>query len=178
MKCLLQWVHDIVVVDELIFMCFLNVYSSCKSDISYQQFPMSHNCRSRTMKLTRKLPSSTAACYSSCRSECVDVSALSDQSKHFRILIPNLENSGVPGGVQTPPPKLRRTSKIVPNSTRLWKLLKIAEFRTPIPQDVRKKSSKILKLPSVCNCFTSAMTNKLVVIINSLKIPKVKKLLL
>ena len=49
-------------------------------------------------------------------------------------------------GVWTPPPKFRRPSKIVPNSTRLWKLLKIAEFRTPTPQDVRKKSSKILKL--------------------------------
>ena len=50
-------------------------------------------------------------------------------------------------GVQTPPPKFRKPSKIVPNSTRLWKLLKIAEFRTPTPQDVRKKGSKILKLP-------------------------------
>ena len=49
--------------------------------------------------------------------------------------------------VQTPPPKLRRPSKIMPNSTRLWKLLKIAEFRTPTLQDVRKKGSKILKLP-------------------------------
>jgi len=29
-------------------------------------------------------------------------------------------------GVQTPTPKFRRPSKIVPNSTRLWKLLKIA----------------------------------------------------
>ena len=50
-------------------------------------------------------------------------------------------------GVQPPPPKFRRPSKIVPNSTRLWKLLKIAEFRMPTPQDVRKKGSKILKLP-------------------------------
>ena len=58
--------------------------------------------------------------------------------------------SGVPRvggwGVQTPP-KFWRPSKIVPNSTRLWKLLKIAEFRTPTHQDVRKKGSKILKLP-------------------------------
>jgi len=49
--------------------------------------------------------------------------------------------SGVPRGVwgvQTPP-KFRRPSKTVPNSTRLWKLLKIAEFRTPTTQDVRKK---------------------------------------
>jgi len=80
------------------------------------------------------------------------------------------------GGVH-PPPKFRRPSKIVPNSTPLWKLLKIAEFRTPTPQDVRKKGSKFLKLQPVRICFTSAMTNKLVVIINSLKIPKMKKIL-
>jgi len=80
-------------------------------------------------------------------------------------------------GVQ-PPPKFRRPSKIVPNSTRLWKLLKIAEFGTPTPQNVRKKGSKVLKLPSVRNCFTLAMTNKLVVIINILKVPKMKKILL
>jgi len=41
----------------------------------------------------------------------------------------------------------------------------------------RKKGSKILKLPSVRSCFTAAMTNELVVIINSLKVPKIKKLL-
>jgi len=89
--------------------------------------------------------------------------------------------SAVPRGggcvVQTPP-KFRRSSKIVSNSTRLWKLLKIAEFRKPTPQDVRKKGSKILKLPPVRNCFTLAMTNKLVVIINSVKVPKIKKILL
>ena len=56
--------------------------------------------------------------------------------------------------------------------------VKIAEFRTPTPQDVRKKDSKILKLLPVRNCFTLAMTNKLVVIINSLKVPKIKKTLL
>ena len=56
------------------------------------------------------------------------------------------ESSGV-WGVQPPPPKFRRPSKIVPNSTRVWKLLKIVEFRTPTPQDVRKKGSKIKKLP-------------------------------
>jgi len=41
-----------------------------------------------------------------------------------------------------------------------------------------KKGSKILKLPSVRNCFTLAMTNKLVVIINSLKVSKIRKSLL
>ena len=80
-------------------------------------------------------------------------------------------------GLNTPQ-KFQRPSKIVPNSIRLWKLLKIAEFRTPTPQFVRKKGSKILKLPPVRNCFTLAMTNKLVVIINSLKVPKIKKILL
>ena len=72
----------------------------------------------------------------------------------------------------------RRPSKILPNSTRLWKLLKIAEFPKPAPQDIRKTGSKILKLPPVRNCFTLAMTNKLVVIINSLKLSKIKKILL
>ena len=77
------------------------------------------------------------------------------------------------------PPKFRRPSKIVPNSTRLWKLLKIAEFRMPTHQDVRgKKDSKILKLRRFANRFTLAMTNKFVVIINSLKVPKIKKILL
>ena len=86
---------------------------------------------------------------------------------------------GFGGGFNPPPrPEFRRRSKIVPNSTRLWKLLKIAEFRTPTHQDVRKKGSKILKLPPVRNSFTLAMTNKLVVIINSLKVPNIKKLLL
>jgi len=36
-----------------------------------------------------------------------------------------------------------------------------------------KNGSKFLKLPPVRNCFTLAMTNKLVVIINSLKVPKI-----
>jgi len=82
-------------------------------------------------------------------------------------------------GFSNPPfPKFRRPSKIVPNLTRLWKLLKIAEFRMPTLQNVRKKGSKILKLPPVRNCFTLAMTNKFVVIINSLKVPKIKKHLL
>jgi hypothetical protein len=85
---------------------------------------------------------------------------------------------GLRGGVQPPPPKFRRPSKIVPNSTRLWKLLKIAEFRTPTPPRCSKKCSKILKLPPVRNCITLAMTNKLVVIINSLKATKIKKMLL
>ena len=46
---------------------------------------------------------------------------------------------------------------------------------TPTPQDVRKKGSKILKLPPVHNLFTLTMTNKFVVIINSLKYQKLRK---
>jgi len=56
--------------------------------------------------------------------------------------------------------------------------LKIAGFRMPTPQDFWKKRSKILKLLSVRNCFTLAVTNKLVVIINGLKVPNIKKILL
>jgi len=41
-----------------------------------------------------------------------------------------------------------------------------------------KIGSIILKLPSVRNCFTLSMTDKLVVIIISLKLPKIKKILL
>jgi len=70
------------------------------------------------------------------------------------------------------PKALQNRAKLNP----IWKLLKIAEFRTPTPQDIRIKGSKILKLPPVRNCFTLAMTNKLVVIINSLKVPKIKKI--
>jgi len=98
----------------------------------------------------------------------------------YRIILIQWRTEG--GGVwcvqPPPPPKFRRPSKIVPTSTRLRKLLKIAEFRKPKPQDVRKKISKILKLPPVRNCFTLAMTNKLVVIISSLKVTKIKKILL
>jgi len=32
-------------------------------------------------------------------------------------------------------------------------MLKIAEFRNPTPKDVRKKGSKILKLPPVRHCI-------------------------
>ena len=56
--------------------------------------------------------------------------------------------------------------------------VKIAEFRTPTPQDVRKKCSKFLKLPPVRSCFTLGMANKLDVNINSLQVPKVNKILL
>jgi len=91
--------------------------------------------------------------------------------------------SGVPRGWfgEFKPPLPHEIPKALQNRAKInpiWKLLKIAEFRTPTPQDVQKNGSKILKLPLARNCFTLAMTNKLVVIINSLKVPKIKKLLL
>jgi len=82
-------------------------------------------------------------------------------------------------GVQTPlPPEIPKALQNRAKLNPIVKTVKIAEFRTPTPQDVWKKGSKILKLPPVHNCFTLAMTNKLVVIINNLKIPKIKKILL
>jgi len=80
------------------------------------------------------------------------------------------------GGSNPPeiPKALQNRAKLNP----IVKMLKIAEFRTPNPQDVRKKDSKILKLQPIRNCFTLTMTNKLVVIMNSLKVPKIKKILL
>jgi len=80
------------------------------------------------------------------------------------------------------PPHPPEIPKALQNRAKLNPIVKtvkkIAEFRAPTPQDVRKKGSKILNLQSVRNCFTLAMTNILVVIINSFKVPKIKKLLL
>ena len=100
---------------------------------------------------------------------------------YFKAVLPGPQwrtEGGVFGGSAPPPREIPKASKIVPNSTRLWKMLKIAEFRTPTPQDVQKKGSKILKLPPVRNCFTLTMINKLVIIINSLQVPKIKQILL
>jgi len=69
--------------------------------------------------------------------------------------------SGVPKGgwgwgVQNPPPEipkaLQNRAKTQPD---LWKLLKIAGFRMPTPQDVRRKGSKILKLPRFAVVYIS-----------------------
>ena len=84
-----------------------------------------------------------------------------------------------------PTPASRKFDKVKPDCKLSGKCLvfhsnilislKIAEFRTPTPQDVEKKGSKILNLPPVHNYFTLTMTNKLVVIINSLKYQKLRK---
>ena len=81
-------------------------------------------------------------------------------------------------GLNPPPPEIPKTLQNRATLNPNVKTVKIAEFRTPTPQDVWKKGSKILKLPPVRNCFTLAMTNNLAVIINSLKVPKIKKILL
>ena len=81
-------------------------------------------------------------------------------------------------GVFNPPPRNSEGPQKSCQTQPDCENLKIAEFRTPTLKDVRKEGSKILKLPSVRNCFTLAMANKLVVIINSLKVPKIKKIVL
>ena len=72
-------------------------------------------------------------------------------------------------------PECKLSGKCLVFHSNILISLKIAEFRTPTPQDVRKKGSKILKLPPVHYCFTLTMTNKLVVVINSLKYQKLRK---
>ena len=51
------------------------------------------------------------------------------------------------GGIQPPPSEIPKALQNRAKLNPIWKLLKIAEFRTPTPQDFRKKDSKILKLP-------------------------------
>jgi len=54
-------------------------------------------------------------------------------------MLSGVERGGGWGFNPPPTSKFRSPSKIVPNSTRLWKMWNIAEFRTPTHQDVRKK---------------------------------------
>ena len=55
---------------------------------------------------------------------------------------------GFAGGSNPPATKFRRPSTIVPNSTRLWKLLKkLLNLGHQHPKMFGKKGSKILKLP-------------------------------
>ena len=88
---------------------------------------------------------------------------------------------GMGGGlrVQTPPPRYSEGSpkscQTQPDCENCWKLLNLGRQH---PKMFGKKAVKFLKLPSVRNCFTLAMTNKLVVTINSLKVPKFKNILL
>ena len=70
-----------------------------------------------------------------------------------------------------PPPKFRRSSKKkrAKRNPIVKTVKKVAEFMMLSHQDVRKKGSKILKLRRFAIVL---MANKLVVIINSLKVLK------
>ena len=84
-----------------------------------------------------------------------------------------------------PTPTSRKFDKIKPDCklsreclvfhSNILIIFKIAEFRTPTPQDIQKKDSEILKLLPVRNCVTLTMTNKLIVITNNLKYLKLRK---
>ena len=67
---------------------------------------------------------------------------------YFSYWIPTI---GVPrmGGIWGvyPPPEIPKALQNRAKLNPIVKTVKIAEFRTPTPQDVRKKGSKILKLP-------------------------------
>jgi len=54
-------------------------------------------------------------------------------------------------GVATPPLEIRKALQNLAKLNQTEKTVKVAEFRTPTPQDVRIKGSKILKLPPVRN---------------------------
>ena len=81
------------------------------------------------------------------------------------------------GGVYPPSPEIPKAHQ---NPVRLYTAVKTVKNLLNLgrqhPQDVRKKGSKILKPPPFRICFTLAMTNKLVVIITNLKVPKIKKI--
>jgi len=60
-----------------------------------------------------------------------------EPKKNHNYAVAYREGGGDLGGLN--PQKFRRPSKIVPNSSRLRKLLKIVEFRKPTPQDAEKR---------------------------------------
>jgi len=94
-------------------------------------------------------------------------------------------SSGVPrwvvweGGFKPLPPNSEDTPKLCQTQPDLETVKKkLLNLGSQHCKTFGKKGSKILKLPPVRNYFTLAMANKLVVIINSLKVPKIKKILL
>ena len=98
-------------------------------------------------------------------------------SKPLRYLSRMIQNSsGVPRGVWGGSKPRTRNYEGPPKSCQTLKPIVKKTVKNCWIRE--KKCSKILKLPPVRNCFTLAMTNKLVVIINSLKVPKIKKNLL
>jgi len=106
-----------------------------------------------------------------CRSAFPPLNCVSDATSKWRT---EVSKSQPP----PPPPQIPKPLQNLAKINLIVKTVKIAEFRTPTHQDVRKKGSKILKLPTVRNCFTLAVTDKFVVITNSLKVPKMYKMLI
>jgi len=97
---------------------------------------------------------------------------------HTHLQLP--ETSGVPRGWglagSNPPSEI---PKALQNRAKFNPIVKtVKNLRRQHPKIFGKKGSKNLKLPPVRNCFTLAMTNKLVVIVNNLKVPKIKNILL
>jgi len=80
--------------------------------------------------------------------------------------------------VQTPtsPPSTPRNSEVAPKSCQTQPDCENCLGRQ-IPK-ILWKGIKIVKVPSVHNCFTLALTNKLLVNINSFKVPKINNILL
>jgi len=56
-------------------------------------------------------------------------------------------------GVSTPPPEIPKALQNRAKLNPTVKTIKIAEFKTPTPQDVRKKRSKILKTTAGSQLF-------------------------
>ena len=100
------------------------------------------------------------------------------KQSHCKFIFFNFLQWRTEGGFQTPPLEIPKALQNRAKHNPIVKTVKIAEFRMPTLQDVWKRGSTILKLQPVRNCFTLAVTNKLVVIINNLEVPKIKKLLL
>ena len=106
---------------------------------------------------------------------------------HSSVTCSGVLRGGVGGGggfgeFKQPPPPQKKNSKGPPKSWQTQpeceNCKKLLNLGSQHPKMFRKKDGKILKLPPVSNSFTLAMTNKLVVITNSLKVPKIKKILL
>ena len=154
---------------------------SHESHIWHSLFNLLSMCRYVTMKLICNL----RHCKPSCTRQALYISHNIEARSGNHCCRPKAIHIRVAcrEGGSNPPPKFRSFDKVEPDCKLSGKCLvflfqhpnlSIAEFRTPTPQDVRKKGSKILKLPG----SQFAMTNKLVVVINSLKVTKTENILL
>ena len=81
-----------------------------------------------------------------CTVPCISLITRMSVFVDFLLLTEKVCTKGAVWGVQPPPEIPKAHQNCAKTQPYLWKLLKIAEFRTPTPQDVWKKGSKILKL--------------------------------